>query len=143
MMSLINQKKQEEMKKDLKHLIQAKSQYEEVPLLKLKLEPTEIETEPNQIVVLPKRTIQRNKQRSGEVVFRNLMTSNHEITEEEEIFDLSEMLDNTRECVTQSEFAHTPQSQLDATNKSLWQYHDQSLDYSTMQIEFLADKTDG
>ena len=71
------------------------------------------------------------------------MTSNHEITEEEEIFDLSEMLDNTRECVTPSEFAHTPQSQLDATNKSLWQYHDQSLDYSTMHIEFLADKTDG
>ncbi len=61
MMSLINQKKQEKMKKDLRHLIQAKSQYEEVPLLKLKLEPTEIEAEPSHMEVLPKRMIQRNK----------------------------------------------------------------------------------
>ena len=56
------------------------------------------------------RVIRRDKQRSGEVVIRNLMSSNHEITEEEEIFDLSEMLDNTRECVTPSEIDHTPKS---------------------------------
>lgn len=62
-------------------------------------------------------------------------------SEEDDMLDLSEMLAYTQDCVTPSEY--TPMSTMDnQTTSAAWFNPDVSLDYSTLQIEYMADNFD-
>eukprot|EP00347_Sterkiella_histriomuscorum_P024516 403330837 len=132
--SIIQMKKQEDLRKDLKFLIQAT---ENIPSILPSLN--------NDLQKM--LTISEDSKPSQNYLASNLADQQPKISlrmhqsEDDDMLDLSEMLAYTQDCVTPSEY--TPMSTLDNQTTSVaWFNPDVSLDYSTLQIEYMADNFD-